>query len=137
MLRAGSLGQTEASGSACARSDLASMGTGANSASGPSRFGESKALERSSPRNSLARYSSATATPPTTRNPVQSTAAKALFRPIHGLLKPIKIELSTSCRKSARQCQPFLPARLLVNYAGREKFHGLHVASTPPPAQPA
>src|SRR5260221_3902090 len=108
------------------------MGTGANSASGPSRFGESTTLERSRRRNSSGRYSSAIAAPPTTRNPIQTTAAKALFRPIHGLLKLIKIELRTSCRKPARQCQPFLPARLLANYGGREKLHGPSAASTLP-----
>src|SRR5882757_4840419 len=113
------------------------MGTGANSASGPSRFGESTALERSSPRNSLARYSSALAAPPNARNPIQSTTVTALFRTIHGLLKPNKNELPTLCRKPTQQCQPFVPARLLGNYAGREKFHGRSAASTRPPLPPA
>src|SRR6188508_1945677 len=64
----GGLGQTEASRSAsvesaCASSERASIRTGPNRASGPIRFGESKALERSSLRYSEERYSAAFAGP--------------------------------------------------------------------------
>ena len=72
------------------RSVLASIRTGANCVSGPSRFGESTAWERSRPRNSPARYSSASAAPPDIRSPVQSAAAIAFFRTITGLLKSTK-----------------------------------------------
>src|SRR6185369_11360809 len=58
--------------------------TGANCVSGPSRFGESTAWERSRPRNSLARYSSASAAPPHIRSPVHSADAIAVFRTIAG-----------------------------------------------------
>ena len=72
------------------RSVLASIRTGANCVSGPSRFGESTAWERSRPRNSPARYSSASAALPDIRSPVQSAAAIAFFRTITGLLKSTK-----------------------------------------------
>src|SRR5882757_6328613 len=85
-LRGGSLGQTEASRSAsvlsAASSERASIRTGPNRASGPIRFGESRALERSSLRYSAGRYSAAVAAPANARSPVQTAATKAFFRTI-------------------------------------------------------
>ena len=56
-------------------------GPGRTSVSGPSRFGESRALERSRPMSSPARYSSASAAFPDIRKPVQSAAAIAFGGP--------------------------------------------------------
>src|ERR1700675_927154 len=81
------LRSADCSARAGARSAFASIGTGANSVSGPSRFGESTALERSRPRNSSARYSSAIAGTSDIKSPTQRATAKALFRTICGLLK--------------------------------------------------
>src|SRR3954451_9608678 len=77
------------SASACCpspRSVLASTGTGANAAGGPSGLGESTAFERSSPRNWSARYSSAMDAPLQASSMVQAAGRKTFFRTIRNLL---------------------------------------------------
>src|SRR5712664_767165 len=91
------------------RSALASTGTGSNCDGGPSGFGESTALERSRPRNSSGRYSSATARPLHASSVVQMRAANTFFRTIRDLLKYSKerttAHLGSGLRNSSRCCR--------------------------------
>src|SRR5258706_15665152 len=80
------------------RSVLASTATGGNSAGGPSRFGESSALERSRPRNSPGLYSSASDMLLHTSSVAQRMVGKAFFRIIQNLLKHSKGQY-TPCEK--------------------------------------
>src|SRR6185312_10820150 len=65
---------------------LSSTATGANSVGGPSRFGDSTAVERSSPRNSSGRYSSANTTLPAANKAAATRAGTTGFRTISCLL---------------------------------------------------
>src|SRR5712672_3194553 len=62
----------------------ASTATGANSVGGPSRFGDSTASERSRPRNSSGRYSSAGAEPAHTSNDAQNANRQTHFATMAG-----------------------------------------------------
>ena len=85
---------------------------------------EQRPCERSRPRNSPARYSSASAALPDIRSPVQSAAAIAFFRTIAGLLKSTKkLKIQPSCRKPAGQFQPFPATRLPMSDPGCGKVH--------------
>src|SRR6185437_1740702 len=94
---------------------LASTATGAKCVAGPSGFGDSTAFDRSMPRNSSGRYSSASAMPPAANSAVTARTGTNRFRTIFSLLNTRTALPPSSCisRNVAVQFQRRLPSRLL------------------------
>ena len=103
----------------------ASIRTGANCVAGPSGFGESTALERSRPRNSPGRYSSATDMPLHATSVAQRMAAKTLFGPMRRPPEILETGTYPSFRKPKRVIPAVLPGKVTAPGSAAGTIRGL------------